>query len=676
MKTLLLIVSLVPLAAQPPAQTTPAQTTPPPAATPATAAAAVDTKAETPSPVPAEEPALSGWVDVGYRWQTGVGGSLDTYRSFVNLGSGPKLIGTEFTLTDPKHRLFDVIHVRAYNWGDDPNESLHLDARKSKAYEFNADYRDMAYFNYLPSYADPLLSRGIILDEQSFDMRRHFANFSLDLLPGNWIVPYLNFESDSGSGLGVTTFVSNGYEYPEPNTLSDSTNLYRGGVRIELRRFHATLEEGGTTFKNDQSVFQAPGSVNLGNLPGPVFGQTLDLTSLLAAYGIRGNSTFTKALVTANPASWIDLYGQFLYSEPNSTVNYHASNTGSLLLQSQILFYTSEQYLLSAAAKLPHTTGNAGAEIRPFRRVRLVESWLTDRMHNSGSSSSADTLASPFSSEQIAALLASSLVNNYNQVETSVFWDATSRLNLHGGYRYVWGEASDGILPLEGLARPEQGNLRRNVGLGGFTFRPLQKLTLSGDAEDGSSGDAYFRTSLYDYQKARARARYQVTGSFSLAADFNLLNNHNPLPGVESKYLAHQEGLSLLWAPSGGKNWSFQGSYDRSTLRSEIPYLAPEFLQPTESVYRDNAHTATAMFTTRLGTYKGLTPKFSAGGSFFISNGSRPTSYYQPLAKLFVPLSKKLAWFAEWSYYGYGEAFYLYEGFRTHLVTTGLRFSR
>ena len=68
--------------------------------------------------------------------------------------------------------------------------------------------------------------------------------------------------------------------------------------------------------------------------------------------------------------------------------------------------------------------------------------------------------------------------------------------------------------------------------------------------------------------------------------------------------------------------------------------------------------------------------KFSGGGSFFVSSGSRPTTYYQPLAKLWVPLGKHANWFGEWTYYGYGEAFYLYEGFRTHLATTGLRFTR
>ena len=248
MRTLLCIAvaSVYPLAAQ--------QTTPP-APADAKVVASPPAAEPTPSPVPADDSWLMGSIDVGYRWNTGVGGSFDSYRDIVNLGSGLKLLGADFTITDPKHRLFDQIHVRASDWGGDPYSTFHLDARKAKLYNFNADYRDIAYFSFSPSYADPLLAHGTVLNQQSFDTHLRLANFELDLLPGNWFIPYLGFESNSDSGSGVTTFVSNGNTYPVPNQLNDSTKLYRGGVRFELRRFHATLEQGGTTFKDDQSLY-------------------------------------------------------------------------------------------------------------------------------------------------------------------------------------------------------------------------------------------------------------------------------------------------------------------------------------------------------------------------------------------------------------------------------------
>lgn len=673
MRTVLLLAFCLPLTAQQAAQ---------PAAQPA-APAAADTKpdaakADTSSPVPAADSWFSGWVDVGYRGVTSVGGSLDTYRSIVDLGSGPKLLGVDFTFTDPKHRFFDQVNVRASNLGGDPYQSIHVDARKAKLYNFSADYRDIAYFNFLPSYADPLLPSGITLDEQAFDTHRHFANFSLDLLPGNWFVPYLAFDRDSSSGTGTTVFVSNGNEYPVPNHLNDSTNLYRGGVRFELRRFHVTLEQGGTTFKSDQNVYQSPqGTINAGNSSSPIFGQQLDLTDLLANYGISGSSIYSKGLFTANPTPWLDLYGQFLYSQPKSDVNYQEVAGGNLYLQSQILFYSSEQFLLAAASKMPHTTASFGGEIRPVRRVRLVESWMTDRLHNAGSAASTDLLLGAAGlSQSTAALLASSLATNYSQFESDIFFDATSKIMVRGGYRYVWGDANDAVLPAAGLASSDNGKLRRNVGVGAITYRPGHGLSLTAEAEGGSSGGVYFRTSLYNYEKVRAQARYQATPSLSLAADFTLLNNQDPLSGVNYDYLAHQESLSVLYSPAGGKMWDFQGSYTRSDLRSNLTYLTPQNLTQQTDRYRDNSHTGSALFNFHPLQGKRFAPRLTAGGSFFISSGSRPTNFYQPVAKLWVPLAKQVILFTEWQYYGYGEAFYLYEGFRTHIITAGLRFTR
>jgi hypothetical protein len=650
------------------AQDTP---TPPPAD-----AKKPDTGSKAESPVPTTtEPWLTGSVDVGYRWRTDVDGSFDTYRSIVNLGSGPKLLGADFTVLDPRHRVFDRMDVHATSWGDDPYATFHLRANKKKLYEFNADYRDIAYFNFLPSFADPLLARGIILNQQSFDTRRRFGSFELELLPGNWLIPYVGYDRASGSGTGIATFISDGNQYPVPNLLYDLTNLYRGGVRIELRRLHATLEQGGTTFKDDQDLYQN-GGVNYGDVNTPVLGRTLSLNNLLAAYGIRGSSIYSKALLSANALSWLDLYGQFLYSQPDSNTNYQQAATGNLYNQNPLLFYNSQQFILSAEAKMPHTTGNAGAEIRLPHNIRILQSWLTDRLHNAATAASIDHLTGIGVSQLTAALLDAGLITNYNQLETDVIWDASPRLTLRGGYRRVWGDASQAILPPAGLASVDNVDLRRNVVLGGFTFRPRQKLSITGEAEGASDGEQYFRTSLHDYQKARAQVRYEATAGLSLSGDFNLLNNQNPAPDIRNDYLARQESISFLWSPANGKQFDMQGAYTRSTVRSNILFLTPQDLLPAESVYRENSHIVTALWNVKLPHVRLLTPKITGGGSFFISSGSRPTSYYQPLVKLWVPTGKRLNWFAEWRYWGFGETFYPYENFTAHTITAGVRIAR
>ena len=68
--------------------------------------------------------------------------------------------------------------------------------------------------------------------------------------------------------------------------------------------------------------------------------------------------------------------------------------------------------------------------------------------------------------------------------------------------------------------------------------------------------------------------------------------------------------------------------------------------------------------------------RLTLGGSAFLSSGSNPTTFYQPIAKMAITLSKKLTWNTEWRYYGFDESFYVYQGFRAQMVTTGVRLTR
>ena len=667
MRYLLALILIVPALAQQPEQ----------AAKPAdqAAAAPAQTEQKTESPAPAAtEDWLTGSVDFGYRWVSDAG-NFESYRSVVNLGQGPKLTGIDFTILDPNKRFFDRLDARAYGWGGDPYSTAHVDARKLGIYDFSFDYSNIAYFNALPSYSNPLAPAGF--DEQSFDTHRRNTSLSLDLRPGKTIVPYLAFDRNSGYGHGIDTWVQDSNdEFAVPTLLRDSTNNYRGGIRIEwCNCLHVTLEVGGTTFKDDdQATFSG---ANYGDNTTPLLGQTLELTSLQQAYGIRGSSIYTKALATASPFSWLNLYGQFLFSEPRVDVHYTDLATGNFALLSELLFYSGEQNIGTGAANQPHTSGNLGFEMRPFRRLRIIESWMTDRYHDA---------ASPLAAEQILltpTTLGPNLITaanysqavNYNQQQTDVLFDLTSRLTLRGGYRYVWGDATVLAGPLSQSGPLAYGQLSRNVGLAGLTFRASQKLSVNLDYEGASSDRIYFRTSLNDYYKLRARARYQLAASLMLQANFQVLNNQNPNAAIQYNFGSRDNSLAVYWTPAGGKRISVMGEYDRSTVSSSIDYLGL-FYSPAVSFYRENAHTASSAIDIALPGYAGLTPKFTAGGSLFISSGTRPSSYYQPLMRLSLPLQKHVSWNTEWKYYGYGEQFYLYEGFRAHVFMTGLRLSR
>jgi hypothetical protein len=164
--------------------------------------------------------------------------------------------------------------------------------------------------------------------------------------------------------------------------------------------------------------------------------------------------------------------------------------------------------------------------------------------------------------------------------------------------------------------------------------------------------------------------RYQLLSTLHLSGDYNILSNSNPTLQESYKFLVHQESAALTWNPKG-KKFDFEGSYEHCGYHSQIGYLIPQLLSSAESIYNENCHTISALFNL---TYKKA--RLTAGGSAVLTSGSQPTTYYQPVAKLSVPLTKSLGAFAEWRYYGFGEAFYMYESFRANTFTTGLRFSR
>ena len=627
------------------------------------------------SPAPSTEQWITGSFDFGYRWVGDVRGSLPTYRSIVNLGAGPKLTGLDFTITDPKHRLFDRIDARANAWGGDPYNTAHIDVNKRGVYELRGDYRNIAYFNALPSFANPLAPRGF--DERAFDMRRRSGYMDLELFPGKHILPYLVFERNSGYGHGVETWVQDSNDsFAVPMLLRDSTNNYRGGVRLEYNRWHVTLEQGGTTYKDDDQA--SANGANFGDRTTPILGGTLVLNTLTQTYGVRGSSVYTKVLATASPFSWLDLNGQFLYSEPKTDARYFDTATGNFALLSSLLLYSGQYNIGSSSSNAKHTLVSAGAEIRPFKRLKIIDSFSTNRYNETGAGALTEqillTPGATFPALVSALSTQQAVTNNRQQVEAIL--DVTKKITLRGGYRYEWGDATVRAGTLDQSGSLALGALKRNVGLAGATIRPWQKLSLNVDYEGASTDQNYFRTSLYNYQKVRARAKYQASASLWFQANFGLLDNQNPTAGIQYDFRSRDNSLAAFWTPGGGKRISVMAEYDRSTLYSHIDFLLLPFFAPTVSNYKENAHTATSTIDIVLPKVAGIAPKLSAGGSLFVSSGSRASRYYQPLGRLSLPLQKHVQWNTEWRWYGFGEQLYLYEGFRAHIFMTGLRLSR
>ncbi|MBI1895590.1 MAG: hypothetical protein HYS04_03495 [Acidobacteria bacterium] len=386
--------------------------------------------------------------------------------------------------------------------------------------------------------------------------------------------------------------------------------------------------------------------------------RTLLLDTLDQKYAIEGRSYYARGLVSANPADWIELHGNFLFSQPRTETDYRASAAGVFGESNPPRFFEAINESLIAAAKQPHVSGAFSVELRPAARLRLLESFLTDRYHTAS---------------RLGLGATDRLELNYNQNQFDVLVDALPSLTLRGGHRYVFGDARTRAPGLSFGLPLQNTDLERNVLLAGLAYRPAARLSVHVDSEAGWSNNVYFRTSLRDYQRIRARATFQALASLALTANFGLLNNDSPTPGGGYLVRSRDAGLSVAWTPAAGKRVRLIGDYVRSTFRSEIDYLVPQELSRELSRYRDYAHQATALVDVAIPAIGGRAPRLSAGGSLFHTSGSRPTRYYQPLARFTAPIARHLEANFEWRWYAMSEAFYVFEGFRAHQLIFSLR---
>ena len=666
MKPAALLFTLVlmagPLAAQDAAAPAPA-----PQETPPAEAQAAPSAPETVAPSTAERK-FTAEVEAGYRFVQDVGGNQNVYRSIVNLGEGPKLFSGQANYRNPGGHWLDRLDLRADSWGGEPYNTGRLEAGLAGAYAFRVDYKNIAYFNSLPSYANPLLTSGVLLSERAFDLRRRDLDTQLDIRPGARISPYLAFSHNSGFGRGVTTFVTDGNEFPLATDLRDSTESYRGGVHLNFTRFNFTLEQGGTTFKDDQQITFA--GRNVGNRTNTLLGQTIALQDLRQLYAARGSGIYNRALVQGRPWARWRFQGQFLYSQPSIDVRQTVSDRGTFLLLAAVAPYTALTEVSLGEAQRPRPSGSWSNEFLLHRRLRVIESWSTDRFHVSGSAVLSQTY-NTVPVTNLAERATELLVMNYNQHQVDAIVDVTSSIVLRGGHRYVWGDVTVPTPSL--LSSPAQptrpGELRRQVALAGGTLRFRGKVDINLDLEASPGDKTYLRTDLKAYQRGRVRGRYQIRPSWTLAAAFSGFHNRNDAPGVNLEQRSQQSSVSLAWAPNQGKRFTVLADYSRSTLRSDLPYLEPQTQDTALSHYRDDGHHGGAYVEVNLAR----NARLNLGGSYSINTGSRPTRYYQPQARVLLPLAGKVTWTADWRWYGFTERRYAFENFHTHTFATGLR---
>jgi hypothetical protein len=138
---------------------------------------------------------------------------------------------------------------------------------------------------------------------------------------------------------------------------------------------------------------------------------------------------YSSAEVTVSPWRWVDFTGQFFDSQPNSDVRFSENAQGTLLWLETLRFVSGQQSLVTGYANQPRTSGAGSVEVRPWSRVRILESWQTTRMHNAASLAGLTTLDQRSAA---GAERGDRLVWNESEQQVQAWVDVAKFLTLQG----------------------------------------------------------------------------------------------------------------------------------------------------------------------------------------------------------------------------------------------------
>ena len=616
-----------------------------------------------------------GSVELGYRWDAGFRGSRDMYRSLVNLDQGVRLLNANLDLSSPHgtNKYFDRFSLRAANWGD-PYGTLRLFGEKYGAYRFTLDYRNIDYFNYIPSHANPLLERGILIGQHSFDMTRRLMDFELIFLPNGKISPFIGYSRSAGMGPGLTNLREGENEFMVNTRLDDATDTFRGGLIFTLPRFNLTVEQGVLKFRDSSRIFQDQGT-NTGNRTSPLLGQTQVLNQLDENISARGTTPVSRIQLTAFPIKNLTVTGRFIYSRPTFRFDYDRRTAGNFVSFDVLRFFTGDVTSSLGDTERPHTMGNLAFEYHPFSRLSIVDSLYMDKFHTSSSSSLGTALAGttpisgssdPGGTFNTTGNAANRLAVNMNQNQLEAIFSLTKNISVRGGHRYVW---SDAEITDQVAGDSVMSSLHRNVGLVGFKFKLPKKVEAFMDLESGRSSSVYNRINLLDYTKFRMRGKYQAASFLTFNASISLMDNKNPQADIQYNFRNLGYTFSAALAPANGERFFLSVDYSRADLNSDILYIIPMTFKKDTAYYVDDSHFGGVTFS--LALFRGS--RIDMGYGIISASGSHPLIYHQPRAALEIPITRRFSWINEWRYYDLNEKLYQYEKFRSNLITSSVR---
>ncbi|HSP14019.1 MAG TPA: hypothetical protein VLV78_04635 [Thermoanaerobaculia bacterium] len=321
-------------------------------------------------------------IEIGYRFLD-LSGREDMYRTQINERSG--LFIRAFTMSSNEESgALDHYRIDISDLGATPAGSLRLDAGKSGSYRLLVTYRRNDAFTALPTFANPLLSQGIVLGQHTYDRTRNLFDADLTFLPDGKIAPFIGYTFNRYSGPGRTTYTLGQDDYQLFSNLKDKDQEIRGGFTFQTGRFAGVLTQGWRNFDSRESFALIPGTGS-GNNPLPILGRPLNAADITRVDHSKVKTPFTNAFATMQATSRVKLIGSFVRFAADSTDNGTEAATGSFVSFPLSRFYTGVNEASDSRAKNTTWRGGLRTEVALFEGVDLLAGWQRENRDITGS---------------------------------------------------------------------------------------------------------------------------------------------------------------------------------------------------------------------------------------------------------------------------------------------------
>jgi hypothetical protein len=219
-------------------------------------------------------------IEFGGRF-TSVSGNQEIYDTFVNLQSGPRLVGftTEMRSLDHHATVFDRFYFSNFGYGGDPNNVSRLRITKNKWYGFDGLFRrDENFWNYSllanplnpttpfangpAGYGPPACTACVLgFSPHLFSTRRKLGDYGLTLLPESKLRFRVGYSRNIVEGPGLSS-IHEGTEQMLLENYKNTVNTYRLGVDYKvLPRTNISYDQIWSYYKGDTGItdpFQNP----------------------------------------------------------------------------------------------------------------------------------------------------------------------------------------------------------------------------------------------------------------------------------------------------------------------------------------------------------------------------------------------------------------------------------